>query len=277
MADTIGAGVGGPATSASWFFGPLALDDPRCPLLARPGQEVERAELVHADDDARIALLRFCLAIGNLIELEHPVLLGLEVGVVGLLVGLDHLKRDTLLAEEHAQTLVTDVVNAPSATRNSASFGQAQVEKGRSWSTGRLESDLLDLPALRQGEFRWSAPRVSRGQRLEPVSVEVVDDLSDPVLRGEGDLGDGPDIHPLGRPEHDLGSSPSHHRARSPAHDGEELSSLLVGDVPDCHAFCHGITLRDLDLKVVDAPPERCRLQRRSPPPGRAARCEQHR
>ena len=31
--------------------------------------------------------------------------------------------------------------------------------------------------------------------------------------------------------------------------------ALLVGDVPHCHAFCHGTTLRDRRLKVVDARP----------------------
>jgi hypothetical protein len=46
--------------------------------------EVARAEFIHADDDAGVALLRFWLAVGNLTELEHPILLGLEVGVLGL-------------------------------------------------------------------------------------------------------------------------------------------------------------------------------------------------
>ena len=115
----------------------LTLDDPRCPLLARPGQQVERPELVHADDDGRVTFLRFCLAIGDLVELEHPVLLGLEVGVLRLLVGLDHLKGDTSFAEEHPETLVADVVDHPLGDEELGQLGQLQVEKGRSWSTGR--------------------------------------------------------------------------------------------------------------------------------------------
>ena len=44
-----------------------------------------------------------------------------------------------------------------------------------------------------------------------------------------------------------------------PAHDREQLSPLFVGDVSDYHAFCHATTLRDPQVKVVDAPHQRCR------------------
>ena len=132
MADTAGLVEGGPTTPASGLRARfVALDDPRCPLFARPGQEVERAELVHADDDGGITLLRFCFAIGDLIELEHPVLLGLEVGVLGLFVGLDHLKGDTLLGEEHAKSLVADVVDHPLGNEELGQLGQAPGGKGQ--------------------------------------------------------------------------------------------------------------------------------------------------
>jgi hypothetical protein len=65
----------------------------------------------------------------------------------------------------------------------------------------------------------------------------------------------------LTRPEHDLGSSPSHHRTRPPAHNGQELVAFHAGGIPDCHAFRHGTTLRDLEVKVVDAALQRCRLR----------------
>jgi hypothetical protein len=199
VTDAVGSGVGGSAPPAPGLcWGSIVSDDPRCPLLARPGQEVQRAELVHADDDGGLALLRFCLAIGNLIELEHPVLLGLEVGVGGLFVGLDHLKGDTLLTEEHAQTLVADVVDHPLGDEELGQLGQAPGGKGQVVVDRPAQRDLLDLPALGQGELRWSAPRVLGGQRIESIGVEVVDDLSDPVLGSEGDLGDGRDVHPLG-------------------------------------------------------------------------------
>jgi hypothetical protein len=43
---------------------------------------------------------------------------------------------------------------------------------------GRLRlRDLLDLPALGQGEGARTATGVLRIQRVEPVGVEVVDDI----------------------------------------------------------------------------------------------------
>ncbi|WP_261327479.1 hypothetical protein [Modestobacter marinus] len=39
-------------------------------------------------------------------------------------------KGDALLAEQHAQALVGDVLDHPSATRKSASFDRLQVENG---------------------------------------------------------------------------------------------------------------------------------------------------
>src|SRR5215213_8043163 len=83
------------------------------PLLAWVRLQVERSELVDADDDLRVALARFGLAVGDGIQLEDPVLLRLEVGVVAHLPGLDALKRDALLAEHLAEPLVADVVDHP--------------------------------------------------------------------------------------------------------------------------------------------------------------------
>jgi hypothetical protein len=41
-----------------------------------------------------------------------------------LFVGLDHLKGDTLLTEEHAQTLVADVVDHPLGDEVLGQLGQ---------------------------------------------------------------------------------------------------------------------------------------------------------
>jgi hypothetical protein len=161
VTDAVGSGVGGSAPPAPGLcWGSIVSDDPRCPLLARPGQEVQRAELVHADDDGGLALLRFCLAIGNLIELEHPVLLGLEVGVAALLPGLDHLKGDTLLAEKHAETLVADVVDHPLGDQELGQLGQAPGGEGKVVIHRSGQGDLLDLLAFGQGEGRWPTPGV---------------------------------------------------------------------------------------------------------------------
>ncbi len=101
------------------------------------GLEVERPELVDADDHGGIAWARLPTPVGDLVELEDAVLLGLEVGVVAQLPGLEALKGHALLAEQGPQTLVADVVDHPSATRNSASLDRLQVENGKSWSVGR--------------------------------------------------------------------------------------------------------------------------------------------
>ncbi len=181
----------------------------------------------------------FGLPIGDVVELEHPVLLGLEVGVVRLLPGLDHLKRDTLLAEEQAQTLVADVVDHPLSDEELGQLGQAPGGKGQVVVDRTAQRDLLDLPALGQGELRWSAARVLGGQGVEPVVVEVVQDLTDPIGRGEGHLGDLGHVHALGREQHHLGSPPAHHRARGAPHDLEQPSALVVGDLSNAYPFAH--------------------------------------
>ena len=240
----------------SWFADSVG---PGRPLLARSWQQVERPELVQADDHGRIALTRDFFAVGDVVELEHPVLLGLEVWIVAQLPGLDHLKGDTLLTEEHAETLVADVVDHPLSHQVVGQLGERPGRKGLAVIARAPKGDLFDSGPLGQGELGWSATGVLGGQRIEAIGVEVVDHLADPVLGGEGDLGDGRHVHPLGRPQHDLGSTPSHHRTRTPPDDPQEPVAFFVGDVPDCHAFCHGTTLRDRSVKVVDARPQRCR------------------
>jgi hypothetical protein len=48
----------------------------------------------------------------------------------------------------------------------------------------------FDPPTLRERERRRAATAVARVQRVEPVGVEVVQHVADPVAAGEGDLGD---------------------------------------------------------------------------------------
>lgn len=64
-------------------------------------------------------------------------------------------------------------------------------------------------------------PPVFRDQGVESVVVETVQDLSDPVRRGEGHLGNLGHVHGLGQGHHHLGPSPSHHRPRRAPHDLE--------------------------------------------------------
>jgi hypothetical protein len=140
---SVRAGVGGtPAPARLWPATPAA-----GPLAARVGLEVERPELVDADDHLRVAVQDVLGAVHQAVQVQHAVLLGLVVGVARLLPGLQALKRHPLLAEQEPQALVADVVDHP--------LGD-QVENGRSWSCGRLSASFL---------IRWRWARVNVGGR----------------------------------------------------------------------------------------------------------------
>jgi hypothetical protein len=59
------------------------------------------------------------------------------------------------------------------------------------------QRQLLDPLTLPERERRWPPTAIARVQRVEPVSVEVVDDVADPVGAGEGDVGDPRHRHDL--------------------------------------------------------------------------------
>ena len=50
------------------------------------------------------------------------------------------------------------------------------------------QGDLLDLAPLGQGEGGWAAAGIAWVQGVEPVQVEVVQHIADPVVAGEGAL-----------------------------------------------------------------------------------------
>jgi hypothetical protein len=128
----------GPAESAGWprsaFAFVLAAD--RSPLPSGPGLQVERPELVNAEHDRRVAGVRDHVPAGDRAQVLDPRLLRRVPRVFRRLPGFQALKGDALLAEQHPQPLVADVVDHPSATRNSASLARLQVENGRSYSAG---------------------------------------------------------------------------------------------------------------------------------------------
>ena len=230
-------------------------------MAARPGQQVQRAELVHAEHDRRVPATGFGLAVSDLVELENPVLLGLEVRVVRLLPSLDHLKRHALLSEQNPQALMADVVDHPLSDEEVRQLGQAPRRERQVVILRSSQRDLLDLAALRQGERRRPATGVLRVQRVEAVIVEVVDHLTDPVRRGERHLRDLSDVHSLRREQHHLRSPPRHHRPRRPAHDPEQPIALVVVDLSDKQLLAHPPIKTDRQPGVVDATPERWLLR----------------
>jgi hypothetical protein len=98
--------------------------------------QVERPELIHAEHDRRVAVLRGDLAAGDRVQLLDAGLLRRIPRIPGRLPRLQPLKAGALLAEQDPEPLVADVVDHPSATRKSASPARLQVENGRSYSTG---------------------------------------------------------------------------------------------------------------------------------------------
>jgi hypothetical protein len=136
---------------------------------------------------------------------------------------------------------------------------------------GRLSlGDLLDLPALRQGELRRAAAPVSRVKRAEPAGVEVADHIANPVLAGDGHLRDRGHIHALSRQQHHLRPPPGHHRPAAPADDPHQPLSFIIVDLTHTHAICHWPSLSDQHLQGKAAAGEphllrHCRNKPRSP------------
>lgn len=95
--------------------------------------------------------------------------------------------------------------------------------------------------------------RVLRSERVEPVRVEVVDHLANPVLGGEPDLCDRGDAHTLRGSEHDLRSSPPHHRPQTPAHDPEPSPAFVRGQIAYVDTFSHPPIKTGPTDQVVDA------------------------
>jgi hypothetical protein len=87
--------------------------------------QVQRAELVHADDHLRVAVQGVAGAVHQAVQVQDPVLLGLEVWGVGLLPGLQALKRHSLLVEQGPQALVAGDRRPPLGDQELRQLGQA--------------------------------------------------------------------------------------------------------------------------------------------------------
>src|SRR4051794_9642497 len=152
MANAVRAGVGGTPPGPGRTLGVLVAPTDSSPLLARVGLQVERSELVHAEHDRWITWARRHGAVGDGVELEDPVLLGLEVTVVGALPGLHRLKRHALLSEQGAQALMADVVDHPLSHEVVGKLRQRPRRERTTQVSGSRQSDLLDRLSLGQRE-----------------------------------------------------------------------------------------------------------------------------
>jgi hypothetical protein len=66
------------------------------------GLQVQRPELVHAEDHAGITEAGFGQAVGDRVEGQHPGGLGVVIGIGAGLVGLHRLKADVLVTKQGA-------------------------------------------------------------------------------------------------------------------------------------------------------------------------------
>jgi hypothetical protein len=146
---------------------------------------------------------------------------------------------------------MADVVDHPLSDEELCQLRQAPGRERQAMILRSRQRNLLDLLTLRQRELCWSATRVLRRERVEPVTVEVVDDLTNPVLGRERDLRDRRHIHCLRGPQHDLCSPPANHRPRPTSHH----LPLDRRQVPHLHTFSHPPMKTDPTDQMVDATP----------------------
>ena len=225
--------------------GLFALAADRGPLPARMGLEVQRPEFIDTEDHFRVAGLWAHLAVGDRVQMLDPGLLRRVPGVLGGFPGFQALKGDALLAEQRPQALMADVVDHPLGHHELTQLGQAPGGKRQVIVNRPRLGDLLDLSPLGQRELRRAAALIPRIQRVEPVGVEVMDHIPDPVLAGERDLRDRGHVHALGRQQHHLRPPPGHHRPAAPADDPQQPPSLVIVDLPHPQAFGHRPSLGD--------------------------------
>jgi hypothetical protein len=180
MPHPVRAGVGGPPSAAR--ARPTA--GAGRPLPAGVGLQVQRAELVDADDHLGVAGLNVAGAVHQPIQVQDPVLLSLEVRVARLLPGLQALKRHALLAEQDPQALVADVVDHPLSDQELGQLGQRPGRKRQRVVLWARQAKLLDRSALGQGEGRRAAAAVARVQRADSSTIWARRQVTtDPELR----------------------------------------------------------------------------------------------
>ena len=139
------------------------------PAPAQAWLEVQGAELVEAEHAA---------ALGRMgVEVEHPVLLGLEVGVGRGLPGLVVHEADAMVTEDAPQLAGADGRHDLRGEEVGAQLRQAPGTEGLTGLGRAGEGHLHDRRALRLIDPDRSAPALARVQRREAPLVEGVDEL----------------------------------------------------------------------------------------------------
>ena len=187
MPDTRGAGIGraypaprqparGPCSCRRWP-----------PLPAGAGLQVQRPELIHAEDHSGSP--------GPGTTSRRRWHTGARPGpfhrVIRVLRGLPRLQAltgDALLAEQDPQALMADAAGPPPQRPGTPPAPAASTPKTAGHAHQALTGRLLDLPPRGQGELRQQAPGTRGTPRAEPISAEPADHIPDPVLTGKRPL-----------------------------------------------------------------------------------------
>ena len=151
--------------------GLFALAAERGPLPPWAGLQVQRAGLIEAEHDRRVAGAPGRLTVGDRVQVLDPGLFRRVARVFGGFPGFQALKGDALLAEQGTQALVADVVDHPLSHQELCQLRQAPGGKRQVIVPRARLGDLLDLPALAERELRRAAAPIPRIQRAEPVRV----------------------------------------------------------------------------------------------------------
>ncbi len=86
-------------------------------------------------------------AVGDVVEFEDPVLLGLVVGVVARLEHLDHLKRHSLLSEQDPKALMADVIDLPLSHQEPSELAERPGRERQAVILGRANNATLAICA----------------------------------------------------------------------------------------------------------------------------------
>jgi hypothetical protein len=196
----------------------------RVPATAEPRLEVQRTELVEADDAAARRRVR--------VQVEDPVLLGLELGIRRGLPGLVVLEPDAGLVEDPPELAAADRGHDLRAHDVRPELGQAPGREGFTPIGWSGEGRLHDLRPLVGIDPAGSAPAPARVQGWEPPLVEVVDERGDVGRARPEHRRDRGDALALERGEQEH-RPVADDRVLAPARLFEEVSRLLVGQVTD--------------------------------------------
>lgn len=134
----------------------------RRPLVPRMGHQVQRPELIEADDDFRVVRAGFARTLSDLVNLIARPGFGLVDRIIADLPCFEALERSYPLRATACAVPRGISRQPPLGHQVIRQFRQAPGGKQQAVVCGTLQGELLDLLALLGAEFRGSATGVVR-------------------------------------------------------------------------------------------------------------------